>query len=223
MSKLIKANLKRNSFQMMFEHKVNTVFETTGNIGMLGYINGFELTENKINSIYKKIYSLRKESRQIHYYIERETWYDMRKDPRVSALFSHLGIIIHIIEDWKTFKIEEGMKFTGIVMNPPFSSTLHLQILKQVLDSVDWENNGKVVCIHPAAWLQFPTRERPQWMNGKIKDFSIIDRKTANNLFDIDSGDLVISEFCKNGKSFQMDPVNDPEFCCFKFNSRFDI
>lgn len=113
------------------------------------------------------------------------------------------------------------MKFDCIITNPPFNSGLHLKILEKVMESVDWEEDGKLVCIHPANWLQFPTKKRPEWMNGHIKEFNIVDRKTANETFDIDGGDLVISEFCKDGKSFTGDAVNDPEFCCFKFNSIF--
>ena len=68
------------------------------------------------------------------------------------------------------------MKFTGIVMNPPFNSGLHLKILEKTMESVDWDGDGKLVCIHPAKWLQFPTRERPTFMNGHIHEFTIVDR-----------------------------------------------
>ena len=62
-------------------------------------------------------------------------------------------------------------------------------------------------------------------MNNRIDNFQIIDRKEANEMFDIDEGDLVISTFVKKGqgKSFNGSPVTDPQFCCFKFNSRFDF
>lgn len=113
------------------------------------------------------------------------------------------------------------MKFSVALLNPPFNSGLHLKILEKTMETVDWEHDAQVVCIHPANWLQFPTKKRPEWMNGHIKEFNIVDRKTANETFDIDGGDLVISEFCKDGKSFTEDAVNDPEFCCFKFNSTF--
>ena len=221
--KLIKANFPKCSLQMQVEFRIGRVLNINGNVALIGNIDGFEKTNGKINSIYKQIYALRKAGRQVHYYLDRETWYEMRKDPRVSALMSRLGTVIHIVEDWNEFKIEEGMKFTGIVMNPPFNSGLHLKILEKTMESVDWEHDGKVVCIHPAKWLQFPTRERPTFMNGHIKDFTIVDRKEANTTFEIDDGDMVITELGNDGKSFQGTPVDDPEFCCFKFNSRFDI
>ncbi len=221
--KLIKANFSRCSLQMQVEFKISKVLNTKGNVALLGNIDGFEKTNGKINSIYKQIYDLRKTGQQVHYYLDRETWYEMRKDPRVSALLSRLGTVIHIVEDWNTFKIEEGMKFTGIIMNPPFNSGLHLKILGKVMESVDWDEDGKLICIHPAKWLQFPTRERPTFMNGHIHEFTIVDRVQSNTVFGIDDGDMVITELGKDGKSFQGTPVDDPEFCCFKFNSRFDI
>lgn len=110
------------------------------------------------------------------------------------------------------------MKFDAIIANPPYCSGLHLKILKDLLVLSD-----NVVCIHPANWLQFPTRQRPDFMNGRIDNFQIIDRKEANEMFDIDGGDIVISTFVKDGASFQGSPVTDPLYCCFKFNSRFDF
>ena len=221
--KLIKANFPKCSLQMQVEFKIGKVLDTNGNVALIGNIDGFEKTDGKINSVYKQIYALRKAGRQVHYYLDRETWYEMRKDPRVSALMSRLGTVIHIVEDWNEFKIEEGMKFTGIVMNPPFNSGLHLKILEKTMEYVDWDKDGKLVCIHPAKWLQFPTRERPTFMNGHIHEFTIVDRVQSNTVFGIDDGDMVITELGKDGKSFQGTPVDDPEFCCFKFNSRFDI
>jgi len=221
--KLIKANFKKNSIQMKIEFKFGNTLATKGNVALIGNIDQFDKTDNKINSIYKNIYWLRNEGRQAHYYLDRETWYEMRKEPRTEALFSHLGIIIHIINDWTNFKIEENMKFTGIIMNPPFSSGLHLKVLEETMKAVDWEHDGKLVCIHPAKWLQFPTRQRPTFMNGYIKDFTIVDRKQTNEIFSIDDGDMVITELGKDGKSFHGTPADDPEYCCFKFNSCFDI
>ena len=110
------------------------------------------------------------------------------------------------------------MAFDVVIMNPPYKSGLHLKILE---DTVKLSSN--IVCIHPAAWLQFPTRQRPAFMNGRIDNFQIIDRKEANEMFDIDGGDIVISTFVKDGLSFKGSPVTDPQFCCFKFNSRFDF
>lgn len=114
------------------------------------------------------------------------------------------------------------MKFDCIILNPPYGN-LHLPILKECLEHSDWEHDAQVVCIHPAKWLQFPTRERPTFMNGHIHEFTIVDRVQSNTVFGIDDGDMVITELGKDGKSFQGTPVDDPEFCCFKFNSRFDI
>ena len=110
------------------------------------------------------------------------------------------------------------MKFDAIVANPPYCAGLHLKILQDLMPLSD-----NIVCIHPANWLQFPTRQRPAFMNGRIEDFQIIDRKDANEMFGINAGDIVISTFVAQGSSFHGSPVTDPQFCCFKFNSRFDF
>lgn len=115
----------------------------------------------------------------------------------------------------------EEMKFDVVVMNPPFCNGLHLKILQGIIPAVDFEHGGQIECIHPAAWMQFPTRGRPGFMNDLIDDFDMIERKDANEMFDIDGGDLVVTSLKKGGLSFSGNAVSDKFFCCFKFNSRF--
>lgn len=115
----------------------------------------------------------------------------------------------------------EEMKFDVVVMNPPFCNGLHLKILQGIIPAVDFEHGGQIECIHPAAWMQFPTRGRPGFMNDLIDDFDMIERKDANEMFDIDGGDLVVTSLKKGGLSFSSNAVSDKFFCCFKFNSRF--
>lgn len=115
----------------------------------------------------------------------------------------------------------EEMKFDAVVMNPPFCNGLHLKILQGIIPAVDFEHGGQIECIHPAAWMQFPTRGRPGFMNDLIDDFDMIERKDANEMFDIDGGDLVVTSLKKGGLSFSGNAVSDKFFCCFKFNSRF--
>lgn len=115
----------------------------------------------------------------------------------------------------------EEMKFDVVVMNPPFCNGLHLKILQGIIPAVDFEHGGQIECIHPAAWMQFPTRGRSGFMNDLIDDFDMIERKDANKMFDIDGGDLVVTSLKKGGLSFSGNAVSDKFFCCFKFNSRF--
>ena len=58
-------------------------------------------------------------------------------------------------------------------------------------------------------------------MDGLIESFDMIDRKEANEMFDIDGGDLVITTFSKGGDSFTGNAAEDKRFCCFKYNSKF--
>ena len=208
-------SLKKNNFQMMWEFKGLEVLSTSENIAIAGNVMNSYMTEGNVNSLFKKLYSI---GNKVHWFLDQETIDAMKQDARTKYLLSKGNI--NIVPDWRQFKFGENMKFTGILLNPPYGN-LHLPILKECLEHADWEHDAQVVCIHPAKWVQFPTKKRPEWMNGHIKEFNIVDRKTANETFDIDEGDLVISEFCKDGKSFTGDAVNDPEFCCFKFNSTF--
>lgn len=124
-----------------------------------------------------------------------------------------------ILSWFPILKDEEGneVKFDICIGNPPYKSGLHLKILEETIKHAD-----NVVFIHPAAWLQFPTRERDTFLNGRIKDFTMIERSIANKTFGINGGDLVITEVCKeNGGSFTGTPAEDPCYPCFKFNSRF--
>jgi hypothetical protein len=189
-------------------------------IALIGYLNGLWLTNNSMNQIWNDLYNIVKlAGKNIHFFIDQQTSDEMRKDARTALLMNSTNVIIHIVCDWKKWSPGElGMKFDAIVANPPYCAGLHLKILQDLMPLSD-----NIVCIHPANWLQFPTRQRPAFMNGRIGDFQIIDRKEANEMFDIDGGDIVISTFVKNGASFQGSPVTDPQFCCFKFNSRFDF
>lgn len=118
---------------------------------------------------------------------------------------------------WPVNENGEKMKFDVCIGNPPYKSGLHLKILEQTVKHAD-----NVVFIHPAKWLEFPLRKRPTFLNGRIKNFTIINRSISNEIFGIDDGDMVITEVCKNnGGSFTGTPVEDPNYPCFKFNSRF--
>ena len=174
----------------------------------------------KVNPFYKELIKYINTGNEIHYYITEKYQEEIEKNARAKYLLARS--IIHKVEDWNN--IGGNMpKFQGVVMNPPFCNGLHLKILETVMEHIDWEHDGKIVCIHPAKWLQFPTRERPMFMNGYIKDFTIVDRKEANSTFDIDDGDMVITELGQNGLSFQGKPAEDPIFNCFKYNSKFDF
>jgi hypothetical protein len=48
------------------------------------------------------------------------------------------------------------MKFTNVVMNPPYGK-LHLPILKKVIEEVVDKNDGQVVSLQPERWITDPT------------------------------------------------------------------
>ena len=220
--KYIKIALKKNGqrAQLAVEWKISSMFQCYHHIAMVGVLDGVIFTDGKLNGIFTEIFRfLLIAGNKLEIFIDQKTADEMRKTSRQNWLMNRSNVIIHIVGDWNKWSPGElGMKFDAIIANPPYCAGLHLKILQDLMPLSD-----NIVCIHPASWLQFPTRQRPAFMNGRIGDFQIIDRKEANEMFDIDGGDIVISTFVKDGLSFKGSPVTDPQFCCFKFNSRFDF
>lgn len=220
-TKYIKFKIKKNQkAQLAIEFACTSIMQYARHIAIVGNIDSIMLTDNRCNGIFSEIFQLvHTAGRTLEFFVDQQTADEMRKTAKLNWIMNQLNVVIHIVGDWKKWSPGElEMKFDCIVANPPYCSGLHLKILKDLLELSD-----NVVCIHPANWLQFPTRQRPAFMNDRIGDFQIIDRKEANEMFDIDGGDIVISTFVKDGQSFNGSPVTDPQFCCFKFNSRFDF
>ena len=93
------------------------------------------------------------------------------------------------------------MKFDICVGNPPYSKNLHLKIINSVLPMLDEE--GTASFIHPARWLQDPLAEykkgtdKVKFKNivDRLDDVKIIDKKTANNRFNIiNDSELMLSK-----------------------------
>lgn len=108
-------------------------------------------------------------------------------------------------------------RFDFAIMNPPYDRNLHLKFLEKVIKVAD-----KTVCIHPAKWLQYPTRERPAFLEDRIENIELICRENANKGFDINEGDLVITTVSDKGFHLGEDPVKG-EVCCFRYSSDFSI
>lgn len=218
--KLIKVNLRKNSqsAQLVVEGKICSMFQRYHHIAMIGFLDGMIFTDGKLNGIFTEIFRfLSITGNTLEIFVDQETADEMRKIARQNWFMNRQNVIIHIVGDWNKWSPgESGMKFDAILANPPYCSGLHLKILKDLLELSD-----NVVCIHPASWLQFPTRQRPAFMNGRIGDFQIIDRKEANEMFDIDINGIVISTFKTGGDSFQGSPTGDSKFPCFMYNPRF--
>ena len=199
--KHIKVNLKSTlSAQGIVEQEIHSALQNCHSVAIVGTVDSLIFTDGKLNTIFDDLFTfLSSAGNKLEFFVEQKTADEMRKMSRQNWLMNRPNVIIHIISDWanwspgelemkpKTWEINGGveMKFDAIIANPPYCSGLHLKILKDLLGLSD-----NVVCIHPASWLQFPTRQRPVFMNGRIGDFQIIDRKEANEMFDIDGGDL---------------------------------
>lgn len=219
--KHIKVNLKSTlSAQGIVEQEIHSALQNCRSVAIVGTVDSLIFTDGKLNTIFDDLFTfLSSAGNTLEFFVEQKTADEMRKMARQNWLMDRQNVIIHIISDWVNWSPGElEMKFDAIIANPPYCAGLHLKILQDLMPLSD-----NIVCIHPASWLQFPTRQRPAFMNGRIGDFQIIDRKEANEMFDIDGGDIVISTFVKDGLSFKGSPVTDPQFCCFKFNSRFDF
>jgi len=121
----------------------------------------------------------------------------------------------------ENFKRFLDMASKNLILNPPYNGDLHLEILKSIVEVESKKPNFDIICIHPASFLIFPTRKRPEFMNGIIYDFDVINRSLSNEYFGINDKDLVITHLQNNGLSFSGNSIDDPNFCCFKLNPRF--
>ena len=217
---LITWKLKRNTACGNVVFAINNAIKGHS-IALMGNIYNMTATENDSNTIRFSLVNAAKRGVHVHIYVEQYVADAMRQNRIVNKIMNMQSVIIHIVKDWNKFNLGEEMKFDAIIMNPPFCSGLHLKVLSGVINHVDFKHDGTIVCIHPAAWLQFPTRIRPSFMDGLIESFDMIERKEANDMFDIDGGDLVITTLSKDGDRFKGNAAEDKRFCCFKYNSRF--
>lgn len=113
---------------------------------------------------------------------------------------------VGIIEDINKLKIEEMPKFDVVVGNPPYKRNLHLKFLKLAYDCLN--ENGKIVWLHPARWLQDPIA--PMKKNSDFNNYSslpftnfeIIPCGKASPIFKNEmTSDIVISNLEKNKKT----------------------
>lgn len=97
------------------------------------------------------------------------------------------------------------MKFDKIIMNPPYSGSTHLKILKNAIQKLN--KNGKCVNLSPVRWLQDPLAQDKEDSDFKkyeetivkfINDCEIIPKEIANKLFNINYGDLLLSVSSSN-------------------------
>ena len=95
------------------------------------------------------------------------------------------------------------MKFDNIIMNPPYSGSLHLKVLDEAMKHCD-----NIVNLSPIRWLQDPIAEykkNSDWkkfenIRNKIENIEIIPQKDANNFFGADfASDLGIYKISPQG------------------------
>ena len=84
-----------------------------------------------------------------------------------------------------------NMKFDCVIMNPPYSKSLHLKVLSQAIGQLKNENSV-IVNLSPIRWLQDPITQYKKnsdyfkfekTVSKHIADIDIIDAKTANACF----------------------------------------
>lgn len=71
---------------------------------------------------------------------------------------------------------DKNMKFDCVIGNPPYSGSLHLNILKKTLDFIDFENGGEIIWLHPIDKFQTCVKHK--------KPFSV----PVTNIFEITQG-----------------------------------
>ena len=94
------------------------------------------------------------------------------------------------------------MKFDHIIMNPPYSGSLHLKILREAM-----KHSDDVVNLSPIRWLQDPLAEYKKNsdyekyadIRARISSVDVISSNESNNLFGISFGDLGVSHVTPSG------------------------
>lgn len=128
-----------------------------------------------------------------------ETYAVLTSDPRFELVECDSDEAI--VEEYKMNTVE--LKPDLDIMNPPYDGSLHLDILKAVLDVKNLES--VVVSIQPARWLEDPLANDKQGTDyalyktsivDKITKLQLIDATTACKVFDImNATDLAIYTF----------------------------
>ncbi|MBQ6630173.1 MAG: hypothetical protein IJH65_15330 [Methanobrevibacter sp.] len=124
------------------------------------------------------------------------------------------------------------MKFSVAITNPPYSNSLHLQIMEEVVKHCD-----KVINISPVRWLEDPMARYKKnsdyskfedSVSKKLEDLEVLNNKTSNELFDIEHSDLGIYVLGNGGYDYsklsQMDSICQKIFAkCEKNKTMMDI
>jgi hypothetical protein len=129
------------------------------------------------------------------------------------------------------------MKFDVVVGNPPYKKDLHLKILK-VASSLLSEN-GEIICIHPARWMQDPlamlkrNSDFKKYHNLPFINFEFISNEKAQKYFNnLLTSDLIISHLKNNECSILTEdmiynvrsiPISLKKLLYLKFKSLFDV
>lgn len=183
----------------------------------------FHLYVIENSAAYEYYKDLQNKGLNIKLYIGPENPYE--EEPYFKTIYKKGKGIIKVQEKRTilntVFKEFLDMASKNIILNPPYNGDLHLEILKSIVEVESKKSNFDIICIHPASFLIFPTRKRPEFMNGIIHDFDVINRSLSNEYFGINDKDLVITHLQNNGLSFSDNSIDDPNFCCFKLNPRF--
>lgn len=123
-------------------------------------------------------------------------------DCAYNCLFGDVFETINKLEIQIKYFLEENEmpKFDVAIMNPPYSGTLHLDILKIIL-----EHSNIVVNISPSIFLKFRLKEKcwgkSSFMNGRLDKVIKLDYKLNDELFGVGNSlpEIAIYYFVENG------------------------
>ena len=108
-------------------------------------------------------------------------------------------------------KENNGKRFDIVLMNPPYSGSLHLKFLEKCIEISD-----KVISVQPCRWLQETVSKNKknsqynkykQSISKHIKDFEIIDFDTVLKLFNVQSTELAIY-YCDTEGGYNYDKIS---------------
>ena len=104
MKKTIYINLKKSSAQMEVEELCSFLMRRPDirTIALIGYLNGLWLTNNSMNQVWNELYNMVKHAgKNIHFFIDKQTSDEMRKDARTALLMNSPNVITFAAQEFR--------------------------------------------------------------------------------------------------------------------------